>query len=232
MNYLELCQRVARRAGVSGSHTAKPDTVVNQTGRMALVCEYVAEASREVETEWDDFTFMRREIDFQVAANLQSTDPAIIHSDIERINLTTLTVRDDQSRSPLTPVPWTEYRTQRVISIDTSDMLPTAFAIDNAGIIHFIPVSSRDFVLRAEVVLKPKELASDTDVPHVPSDYAWCIIHKARMMYYEEDESWQLYEAAGRRYREWMDRLEDKFLPENSHGRTQTAETSMVMSCL
>ncbi|WP_299085221.1 hypothetical protein [uncultured Paraglaciecola sp.] len=197
---------------------------------MALVCDYVAEASREIETTWNDYTFMRREVDFSISANTQSYDPGALQSDIERINVTSLTVRDENSRNPLTPVSWAEqYRTQRVVNIDTSDMLPTAYSIDSAGIIHFLPVSSREFVLRAEVILRAKELRNNTDVPHIPEDYRYCIVHKARMMYYEEDEAWQLYEASERRYREWMDRLEDKFLPANSHGRTQTTESPMIM---
>ena len=229
MNYLQLCQAVARRAGVSGSHTPKPVTVEGQTGKLALLCDYVAEAARDVETSWADFTFMRAEIDFSVPADAQYIQPADQHSDIERFESQSFTVRDEDTRQRVRSIPWETYRQTRVINIETTDGLPTHCSIDRQGRIHFSPVSSRAFIFRADVVLKPAALLANDDEPRVPADYRDVIVHRALMLYYSGDEAFNNAQASGLDYERWMERVEDRFLPHNAHGRTQSNETPMVM---
>ena len=229
MNYLQLCQAVARRAGVSGSHTPKPLTVTGQSGKLALVCDYVAEACREVETEWDDFTFMRVEADFAWPADTQFIDPADTYDDIERFSQVAFTARDETVRRQLTFMGWENYRVSRVIDIETTDDLPSFITIDRAGRIHTSPVSTKAFVLRGEAVLRPKTLVDDADEPNLPADYRDAIVHRALVMYYMGDGAFNEAEASAKDYERWLERIEDRFLPYNSHGRTQSNEQPMVI---
>lgn len=230
--YLEICQSVVRRAGISGGTSAKPATVLNQVGEMALIVDLVAEASREVETTWNDWQFMRVEVDFAIAADTQFFDPASVHSDVERLNPNTFTVRNATERKEVRCRHYEDFVTQRVLARDDGTALPSEVSIDRQGRVHFIPVCTREFVFRAECVLGPKTLAADSDTPLIPAGYRDVVLYKALMMYYEHADMFEARAGAEVRFAEWMERLEDKYLPDNQGGRTQTAENPYVVQVI
>lgn len=230
MTYLEMCQLVASRAGLSGGGGGtRPAAVTSQTGRMQRIVEYVDEASREIESLYNDWTFMRREMDFEIAANTTSFNPATSQTDVERINELTMSVRDDTDRNLVAVVPWTHERLNRVLDYEFTVDLPKQASIDHGGIVHFNPSSSRDFILRAEVTLAPFIMTADASVPFIPAGYHHAIVHRALMFNYEDEEAEQLRQVSEVRYSEWLLRLEERFLPGNSHRQTQTAERPLEM---
>src|SRR5437868_6360939 len=64
MNYLELCQEMAREAGISGGIVS----VSGQVGEAQRVVRWVARAYKYVQNLHEDWKFMRRLVEFPVAA--------------------------------------------------------------------------------------------------------------------------------------------------------------------
>ena len=167
MNYLELCQAVVREGAIVGGDN-KPTTVEGQTGRMRLVVDWVARANRDVQSFRNDFSFRIRAIDFAIPAMTEVIRPIDTHADVESINELSVSVRDQNEATPIGPVHWTNYRSQRLNPPDPVTTLPTQFSISTSGDIHLIPRSTRDCILRCEVKLAPQIMTLDADVPYIP----------------------------------------------------------------
>ena len=230
MNYLELCQAVVREGAITPGD-GKPSTVKEQTGRMRLVADWVNRANKSIQSERNDFSFRVREVDF----NVDPTDDYLrlidTHSDIESINEMTASVRNEDGTRLIAPVPWRQFRYDRLYSLPKTEGLPTQYSYDTAGDIHLIPRPVNPCIFRCEVKLGPQIMTEDTDVPYIPVQYHDVIVYRALMYFYEYDESQIQLETATRHYGEWMDKLVSATTELSGWHKTQTGESLMVITC-
>jgi len=226
MAYLALCQRVARRAAIAGASSGKPDDVVGQPERLQRICDYVAEAVREIETAHVDWTFMRPSIDFFVEARCGFVDPRDTHLDVLSLNENAVYGRTERWHQQIVPMPWPAFRERREVSRQPAavNSLPSEFSVDPSGAIQLSPVSALPFVLRAECVVAPAVLTSSDDTPHIPASHHDVIFYRALALHYETDEAEFLMRTAEARFAEWMGRLEALYLPNNAWSRTHSPE--------
>jgi len=230
MTYLALCQEVVRRAGVAGANRGAPDTLQGATGRLAQIADFVQEACLLVESEWTDWTYRSVDIDMDVPPGADRIDPRDTGSDVERISAHAVFARDEVERRQLVAMSWASMR--RLINAQgpavTTD-LPTQFAIDPAGVIHFASVRDEDWLLRAECVLRPTTLRLDDDEPLIPADFHDLIVHGALVRYHESEEAFDLMSRAESAYQAWMTRLEAACLPGSDYSRTYSPEVPLIM---
>ena len=229
MNYLELCQAVVREGAITPGD-GKPDTVVDQTGRMRLVVDWVNRANRDIQASRNDFSFRVRDVDFLVDPD----DPIVrmieTHSDIESLNEMTVSVRNESEVKRIAPTAWEAYRSERLTNSTTTTGLPERYSVDTVGDIHLIPKPTNPCIVRAEVKLSPQTMAADDDESYIPVQFQDAIIYRALMYFYEYDESVNQYETAARHFGLWMERLVSATTGMSDWHNTQTGETLMVMS--
>lgn len=229
MNFLELCQAVVREGAIVGGDN-KPETVVDQSGRMRLVVDWVNRANREVQGHRNDFNFRSRIIDFNVPAITEVLKPHDTQPDVEAMNEMTVSIRDADETVLLPPMSWIVYRSLQVDRGTPVDEFPDNFSIDPAGDIHFYPKSNKGFVFRAEFRLMPQTMVVDADTPWIPEGYRDVIFYKALMYFHRFDESPEQKREAEQDYNEHLMRLVSATTPVNDWNYTQSGETLMVMS--
>ena len=231
MNYLQLCQLVARRAGIAGASAGMPADVTGQPERLQLACDFVADAVADIETAYLDWSFMRSSIDFFIEGGTEWLDPSETHGDLLSINEAAVYGRNERLEQQIWPMPWPELRRRRetTMSLIEVESIPTHFAVDQSGIIQFYPVAKNAYTLRAEYVLAPSVMAAATDKPRIPDTHSRAIVWRALALYHERDEADLLMQRAEGRFAEWMSRMEAAFLPDNAWTRTHSPEVPMVM---
>lgn len=204
MNYLELCQKVARESGtISG---VSPSTVISQTGRLLKVVNWTADAWTWVQNEHIAWRWMRSRFSWDCSIGTRRYTPAAVNlTDFGRW------LTDDLCRSSLDAIsyyPVTLYLTATGVSdegaireIDYSlwrhrydrgtqdNARPVSYAISPAN--EFCLGGSPDYIytVQGEYFIAPVLLAANADTPAMPSQFHDAIVWRALELLAEFDEA-------------------------------------------
>lgn len=231
MDYLALCRRVAREAGVGGAQSGKPDNVSGNPHRMQVVCDFVSEAANEIEGMYLDWTFLNQSVDFFVEGGSEFLDTRLTQPDILSFNDFGVYARSENHQRRLKKIDWQvirDYREGVGETLPTKE-LPSYFSVSPSGQMEFWPVSSDAFVVRAECVVTPKVMKENTDKPNIPESHHDVIITRALMRYYESDEAFDLMQATGGRFSERLGQLRASYLPNMSYSRTASPQGPLTV---
>ena len=226
MNFLELCQNMARESGISRNMTS----VSGQTGRLADVVSWVNQAWRSIQNLHPNWNFMRAP--FTVA--MTAADGLYLASDctdvragapISRfgawINNSLRIYRTSDGASQTTPLPYLEYDEfdLQYQMATVANGRPVCFSVrpyDNALLIG--PTPDDAFTVRGEFYRSAGTLTADGDVPEMPAQFHWAIVWRAIELYAINEESAPLIVTARSELSEIMGRLEANQLPEITFG--------------
>lgn len=211
--YLELCQAVARRAGIGGTG---PTSVVGQSGEYQRVVDWVRQAWEEIQMLHQEWYF--RWGRFTVSTTGDGTDEyGICESGIEAINDKTLTIykNDDgvSTKQPLQYLPYDEFVTLhgRRYAEDgtpwTCTMLPN-FAL------KVYPPPDDVYVIQGDFVRDIQVLAADADEPYVNGSHRLTILFRAMMLYAEHEEATGILATEAAEYNNRLNRMRRVFLPQ------------------
>lgn len=216
--FLELCQMVARESGtISGN---LPSSVVNQTGRLAKVVHWTADAWRQLQLRRNAWLFMRGEFDGTTTAGAARYTGASFSIDrfgnwiTEAESMTCYRQGAlDEGEWPLRQIDWQTWRRTYDRGVQQQNR-PLHYAISPKGELCLGPVPDGAYVVRGEYRKRPQVLAENGDVPDMPARFHDAIAWYALLLLSEHDEAQFHVATAMRRYRTILDDLERDQLPQ------------------
>lgn len=187
-NFLELCQEMAREAGISGSIAS----VTGQAGEHQRVVRWVARAYKYVQNLHENWKFLRRDVEFPVS--------------VDKVNYTAAEARVedfgrwcflDQWRAFRTeagyvdeqPVCRMDYdafrRTYMYSSSREQRGRPQVVTVAPDQSLMFWPKPDDDYTIVGEQYRAPAVLLNNTDEPLFAAQYHDTIMYRALMLYGE-----------------------------------------------
>lgn len=212
MTFLELCQAVALYSG-TGDGT-KPATVSGQTGRMAMIVNWVQDAWNELQYSRNAWGFMRSEFTSELigdqavyaASDLGITD----HAQWVQDGVMTLYEETDQAGEGI--LPWIDYRLwkEQYDRGTPTNTKPTCVALSPNNELCFGPKpdTTYTYVVRGQYIKAPQALTDDGDEPTLPERFHKIIMWKALINLADFDEAATHMQTARRHYGEMLFALE------------------------
>jgi len=220
MNYLELCQRARQEAGISG---AGPTTVIDQTGVLLRVVDWVADAWIEVQNKRPNWLFMWEEFTFNtaaatrdyLAADVSITDLAFWDTGSFYIYETALGTLDQN------PLPHSPYRYWRPLHRNRMDQRaddrPQLFTILPNNKVRMEPEPDDIYTIDGEYKRTNQLFAADADVPtNLPDDFHMIIVWQALKYYGFYENAPEVLDEAETNFDNLLFRLEAVQLPNMS----------------
>ncbi len=211
MTFLELCQRAALECGVSGTIS----TVTGNTGSLNRIVTWVGQAWSELQTEHDDWGWMRSSnllgagMSFVATAGQPSfplgagagtcgvTFSAFGKWDVETFRCYT-TAAGTNDETFLDEIPFDSWRNAYMLGANrTVQTRPVAVAIGPDQSVCLGPTADGSFTITADYFRAPTVMTADTDVPTgLSAQFHMLIVYKA-MQYYAAYESAPEVKARG-----------------------------------
>ena len=219
MNFLQICQRVRSKAGITGV-TDTPTTVVSQVGELGRVVNWVNEAWEEIQNMHDTWEWMRGDFSFNCvsgtyiyvpgSAPVSLTAFAEWHTDTLRCYLTATGVSDEQFMAewdyPL-------FRDYYELGSGYSGR-PQLFAVrpsDSALLLG--PNPDAVYTVRGQYQKRATTMSLDADTPGLPAQYHMLLVHGALMKYAAYEGAPEVMASASRDYFNMLMRLSQDQLP-------------------
>lgn len=216
MNYLELCQELAREAGISGSIAA----VTGQTGEMARVANWIRKANRYILNKHEDWKFLRADVSFPVIlGNVEYSAGALSLADFGewkldsfRAYLTSIGFADEQ---PVREVrDYDAFRDYYIIgALREQEGRPQAITQTPGRSLRIWPVPDDAYTIVGEYYQAPADLAANADVPVFPAKFHDAIVWRALMFYGEYEGDATVFAAAQTEFKRVLAKLESLYLP-------------------
>lgn len=196
MNFLQLCQAVARESGtVSG---VAPSTVTGQQGRLEKIVKWTAEAWRFIQVQRTDWLWMQQEFTGDTVIGQRRYTPASWAIDARfgewiykspRDTVTIYVLADGPAaEGDLLWMPWWDWRRIYDRGIQNANP-PSDFSISPAREFCLGPVPDAVYRLRGVYRKSAQILVADDDVPECHEDHHMAIVWKAIILLGEHDEA-------------------------------------------
>lgn len=220
MDFLALCKRARYEAGISGDG---PSTVLNQSGQLGRVVNWVAEAWRDIQLMRPNWLFMHSEFTLNtvaatrdyLASDYAITDLKLWDTGSFLIYKTATGVSD---QNELIYLPYKRWRSEyRVRMDDRADERPILFTILPDNKIRFEPRPDDIYTIEGEYKRTTQLFAADTDVPtNLPDDFHMAIVWQALTYYGFYENAPEVLDQAETKFGDLLIRLELEQLPEFS----------------
>jgi hypothetical protein len=181
VNYLQLCQRLARECGVNGTG---PAAVAGQTGELARIVNWVQDAWLDIQGD-KKWKFQWESPTLTITAGNSSIAGTIPE---DRYDQNAAYLDDGSARGRLLDFfPWDEFRHEyRVLNNDDN---VTAWTIKPDGTIAFNALVTVNTDVAVERFALPVTLLDDDDIPAAPEDLHMIIVWRAMVKYANFDEA-------------------------------------------
>ena len=195
MTYLELCQAMAIEAGISGGIVS----VSGQVGEAARVVRWVARAYNYIQNLNDEWSFLRRDVQFSTTAGISAAAGKYAAVDVVELGTFGRWRFKDGWRTFLTaagyadeqPLEFVDYDTFRRLYGYGSARLQTGRpqvvteAPDRSLLLW--PLPNADYTVVGEQYRAPAIMATDTDAPIFDARYHNTVMYRA-LFYYGQFE--------------------------------------------
>lgn len=231
MNRLSLCQRAMVECGASGSMT----TTIGQTGELLRFVQWVDQAWEELQTEHDDWGWMRSSqilgggqgMSFATVAGT-ATYPLGSGAGTTGVLLANFTKWDrDTFRSYTTSVGTNDemvldevaYDTWRdgymIGALRTQQTRPFIFAIAPNETVCLGPPPNSLYTITGDYFIAPTTMVADIDTPTgLPAQHHLAIVYKMMMAYSGYEAASEVYQRGDAGYRDHKRQLEFIKLPQ------------------
>ena len=217
MNRLSLSQFVRRKCGISGTDA----TTVTASGEWANVVSAVDEAYEKIQTEREDWLFLRKSFSFVTVA-----EQGEYEYDAAPLSLTDFgSWVDDQFRIYKTSIAnetwllqykdYDTFRNQFLIgSIRTQYSAPTCVVVSpSKSLILGLAPEDTSYTVSGYYWRSPHEMTLDADEPILPSKFHKIIAYKAIEMLGVNEVATELIDYYRSEYVDFMARMEREQLP-------------------
>ncbi|PGH55890.1 hypothetical protein CRT60_21805 [Azospirillum palustre] len=221
--FLELCQAVARDSGtVSG---AQPVSVSGQSGRLAKIIQFTAEAWTDIQNSRSAWLWMRQEFQaVTIAGTAEYTSAAWNITDLAAWIVSDGSVTlYDQAIGPadereIAPISWGRYRVIYGRGAQVQQRPVACSVKPSNGALLLGPVPDGVYVVRGEYRAAPQVLTANTDTPAMPVRFHDAIKWRALQLLAEHDEAPTAMATATANLRRVVGELERDQLPQIAIG--------------
>lgn len=218
MNFLQLCQRVTQKCGISGASTL-PSTTVAQVGELKRIVDWVNEAWVDIQNLQQGWDWMRSEFSFNTVANQQPYLPAVATDTVTAAPIAAFSnwrlesVRSYETALGVTNEqfmvywPYDRFRNFYMYQQQPPGR-PLIFTVrprDKALLLGNTPDGI--YTVRGEYQKDATEMAADIDVPSIPTEYHMLIVYGAMMKYAMFESAPEVYAGAEKDYKTMMFKL-------------------------
>lgn len=209
--YIDLCRKLREEVGLSGDST--PAAVTGQTGQMARVVNFVADADENIQKMHADWEFMWAQ--FSTTTSSGSRDPATTKpTNIGSYDLDSFYL--DKTTTSFAKLEFVPYRPNYVNDYavgSPSNAQPYAFTIQPDDTIKVYPPADATYTLTCDYWKKPTRMTANTDESLIPEPYRRIIVVSAKVMWAQLEDAPEILQPAMLEYQMLMDNLERRFLP-------------------
>ena len=210
LSFLQMVKRLRQESATSGSD---PVTTVLQTGDIKRLVDWVSTAWMDIQTEKNDWFFMRQPISFNTVAGQSSYTSAqtgtTSFGNYKRDSFRQYLVSSGfGSEQRLNFMPYDTFRDMyQYATMRTTTQMPVIFTIDPSKNFLLGPIPNDIYTVNGEGYAMPTEMTLDTDRPTMPSQYHMAIVWRALMYYGQYEAASDAYSHGQNEYRRLMNKL-------------------------
>jgi len=214
--FLQLCQRLRQEVGVSGTG---PSAVTSQTGELARIVSWVAEADEEVLRLHDNWRFMRASFSLNTVADdgaYAAADCITPITDLRKwdehsfkIYLSATGVSDE---TQLTYIDYQDWYDVYNVGSQTSSR-PQYFTIDDDKSILLAPKPNAVYRVTGKYFRSVDTLAANSDEPLYPAEFHMIAVYLGMMKYGRYTGAAEVYADGERLYKKMLRQMERTQLP-------------------
>lgn len=201
--FLSLVQDTERESGTMPSLLS---TTVGQTGRHQRFVKWVQQAWEELQSEREDWRWMRASFSGSVIAGTVTYDPGAlgitrfgswVHETLQGNDFTLWVTADGQSTEGyLRFVPWEDFRRLYMVGAHTTTTgTPTIITVTPDDDLRIWPIPDAACTMRGEYMKSPQSLSADADIPELPTQFHHAIRLRALLKMATFDEAWSQFPA-------------------------------------
>jgi hypothetical protein len=218
VDFLSLCQRLRQEAGLSGTG---PASVLNQTGEMKRIVDWVAAGYEDIQEEHATWRFLRTDFSFPTIASVQDYTPAAVGLDdlaswIKKDIRIYSAVNDE---SQLDYMPWEIFRqTYFYGSNRTVTGRPSVVTIRPNNTLSLWQIPDAVFTVNGEYYKVPDIMTVNASVPVIPAHRHMVIVWKGLMHYGAYAGADEKYAHGEKEYKRMKAMLEYSELEDFTYG--------------
>ncbi len=219
MNFLQLCQRLREQAGISGSG---PGSVLNQSGEMLRVVNWIAYAYEDIQNRHENWEFLQTGFTFNTIINTQNyTIDATGVTELCKWKVdelgdfrSYLAATGTSDEMELQYVEWETFRTLYLFAANRSVTgRPMYFTVKPDKSLSFWPTPNVVYTIDGEYFKRPQVMVANTDEPIIPQQYQMAIVWRALIDYAAYESAPEVYSSAELNFKRIMMKLEIDQLP-------------------
>jgi hypothetical protein len=214
--YLQLCQRLRQEVGGAGTG---PSAVTGQTGELARIVSWIAEADQEVQQEHDGWQFMVGSFQINTVADdgeYSASDCVTPVTDLRKwktesfkIYLSASGVSDENQLHYIDYQNWWEvFNTNSQTS-----SRPMYFTVSPGNTILIAPKPSAVYRITGQYHKSVDTLSASTDEPVYPSEFHLLPVYLGMMKYGRYTGASEVYSDGERLYNKMLNRMRRSQLP-------------------
>jgi len=225
---LQLCQRLAKEAGIVGaSNGTLPASTSAQSGEMLSVVTWIDDAYENIQSLHTDWLFLRFGFTFPTVIGTAAYIPTAAapgcaltefqdwqnasDDDAFTCYLTATGTTDEQA---MQFVPWDEYKnTYGFAAMRTQVGRPYLYTIKPDKSLLFYPIPDAIYTVDGEYSKRPQRMTADGNEPLFPRQYHLAIMWQALMLYAGFETATTVYAHAQREYDRLIGKLQADQLP-------------------
>lgn len=217
MSFLQMVQRLRQESATSGS---APATVVNQTGDMKKLVDWISTAWMDIQNEKTDWFFMRQPIAFNTVPGQQvyTAEQCGIASfgNFKRDSFRFYRVSTGYGSELCLPfMLYDDFRDVHLFGSNRARIqLPLNFSLDPSKNFVIGPTPDDVYTVNGEGFAQPTELVLDTDRPTMPPQYHMAIVWLALQYYATSEAAPEMLGRGENNYNRLMNRLYKDQAPE------------------
>ena len=220
-SYLTLAQKLRQEVGVSGTG---PSAVTSQTGMLAKIVNWVADANDDICSKWLDWGFLHTEHTVNTIVGTKDysvpSDFGIWDQDSFYLDRTASTYKK------LMPMDYWYWRDALRNGSKTNAKPDYVIIKPNKAIILEAPPDAI-YSLTADYYKTETRLSGNTATSSIPTKFDRIIICRAKIYYAEHENAPEVMENALNEYNDLLNKLESLYLPEQEP-RTRSSNNNMV----
>jgi hypothetical protein len=220
--FLELCRQVSRDSGTISDLNA-PVTVTGQQGRLSRIVQWTADAYHDIQTNRDDWRWLKAIFTGQTIADVQSYNAAAMGI-TERFDgwiypsfdthprfSVFLTADGPANEGFLRQIPWDTFRQRYMFGANSLDRgAPVLFSVTPQDELIFYPTPDAQYTIRGDYRRSPQILSADADIPEMPIAHHDAIKWQALILLGTFDEAFDQIQLWQRQLAKHMAALERK----------------------
>lgn len=217
MNYLQICNAVKEKTGVSG---VAMTTVTGQTGELLRIVNWVNDALMDILGMHEDWLFFLNDFTFPLVTHQQSYTPTQANTtnfanwktDTFRIYQTSLGFQNEYYMGFQN---YDDFRNLYQFGAQRSTFQrPIVFTVDPAKNLLVGPSPDTiGYTAVGKYYKVPTEMSANTDIPIIPVEYHRAIVFRAMMFYGAYEGAPEVFNMGSSEFDKVLQRLELNQLP-------------------